>query len=116
MSTLDTAAIDEAIAAAGVGVGKATEPKAAAKPAKAPAKDTGEKMHVIRISTDQTNPFPVQVAVQGVLFLIERGKDVTVPERVVEVLRNAVELRYNRAEDGTLVPYEHPSYNFSIIG
>ena len=112
MSTLDTAAIDEAIAAAGVG-----KAQTGAKATKAPAKEPNEKMYKIRISTDQTNPFPVQVAVQGVLFLIDRGKDVEVPERVVEVLRNAVELRYVRDEKtGELTPYEHPSYNFSIIG
>ncbi len=38
---------------------------------------------------------PVEVAVEGVNFMIERDKDVMVPHRVYEALKNAVEDRYD---------------------
>lgn len=84
-------------------------------PRKARATQT-EKVYKIRINTDPNDERPVQVAVQGVQFLIARGEEVEVPERVVEVLRNAVELRYRRNKDGEMEPYEHPAYSFQIIG
>ena len=83
---------------------------------KAKAKADGEKTYKIKINTDPNDPRPVQVAVQGVQYVVERGVEVEVPERIVEVLRNAVEIRYRREKDNTLVPYEHPSYSFSILG
>lgn len=79
------------------------------------AKADGEKMYTIKIAADRDNDLPVQVAVQGVQYLVERNVEVEVPERIVEVLRNAVEIRYKRNKDNEMIPYEHPSYNFNII-
>lgn len=88
----------------------------AAEKAPRKAKAPAEKMYRIQINTDPNDERPVQVAVQGVQFLIKRGEPVEVPERVVEVLRNAVEIRYRRnLKDNTMEPYEHPSYSYQIL-
>jgi len=97
-------------------IDNATVLDAPEKPAQRKPKAQAEKTYKIKINEDPLDPRPVQVAVQGVQYVVARGTEVEVPERVVEVLRNAVEIRYRREKDGTMTPYEHASYSFSIVG
>ena len=53
--------------------------------------DTGEKHYYITIATDSKDKQPVQVGVNGRMWVIQRGAKVKVPARVVEALENAVQ-------------------------
>lgn len=57
---------------------------------------------------------PVVTRVNGVNFLIPRGKPVWVPERYVEALQNAVRDVYEPTQNGLGEPRKVHSYPFSI--
>ena len=59
---------------------------------------------------------PVFVGVQGIGYTIPRAVKVTVPESVVEVLRNAVQDIVSQDEDGVIHHDYVPAYAFQIIG
>ncbi|MCV0395476.1 MAG: hypothetical protein K5872_22270 [Rhizobiaceae bacterium] len=60
---------------------------------------------------------PVPVGVNGKVYLIKRGVEVTVPEEVVEVLRNANKIQYDKGPNGEPInPTPVPTHNFSILG
>ncbi len=56
---------------------------------------------------------PVFVGVQGVGFLIPRGRDITVSPSIVEVLKNAITDNVTQDEDGEMVHNDAPTYPFS---
>lgn len=63
----------------------------------------------------------VFVAVNGVGYLIKRGKNVSVPAPVVEVLQHAIETIYDQVHDNQgrvidLRKREALSYPFSVLG
>lgn len=56
----------------------------------------------------------VPVSVNGKTWLIRRGENVSVPDYVVEVLRNAVKDVFHTDNEGQLVHRQVPSYPFSV--
>ena len=58
----------------------------------------------------------VYAGVNGVAYIIQREKVVSVPEPVYQVLMQATEMRYEQAEDGSLVPRTVQSYPVSLVG
>ncbi|MCG7598404.1 hypothetical protein MHM84_01230 [Halomonas sp. McH1-25] len=66
-------------------------PAPTATEAHAPGEEPKAKRFKIIVATHDQDKQPVQVGVNGRTYVIERGKEVTVPESVVEVLRNAVQ-------------------------
>lgn len=57
---------------------------------------------------------PVFVGHNFVGYLIKRGEEVVVPAELVEILKDAVEVRYEQ-KDGQMVVREVPSYAFSVM-
>lgn len=58
----------------------------------------------------------VPVGVNGKVYLIKRGIEVSVPEEVVAVLRNANKIQFDRGPNGEPInPTEVPTYPFSIL-
>lgn len=86
------ARIDEAL-----GNPPTTPPKdeGAGKQPTAKAKKAEPKKRKIIVATHDQDKQPVQVGVNGRMYVIERGKEVVVPASVVEVLRNAVQDVYD---------------------
>lgn len=81
----------------------------------------GRKRYVIRIPVQETpgsseGKLPVPVGVNGKVYLIKRNEDVTVPEEVLVVLKNANKLRYDKGPNGEPInPTEVPTHPFSIV-
>ena len=60
---------------------------------------------------------PVEVAVNGVLMLIPRGKDVEVPWKYLHVLQNAKASQAEVDDDGQITGWrEAPLYPVSVLG
>lgn len=57
---------------------------------------------------------PVKVQVNGYMWLIKRGVEVTVPERVVTVLRNAVTTVFEKDDDGKDTSRDVRRFNFQV--
>lgn len=70
------------------------------------------KVYVINVAKKDGEKQPVQVGINGRLYLIRRGEDVKVPEPVVEVLRNAKKVVY---DPETMEPTEVLSYPFNVV-
>ncbi|QJQ93916.1 MULTISPECIES: hypothetical protein [Halomonadaceae] len=86
------------------------------KPDQEPAKPAAKakaKQYKIIVSTHDQDKQPVQVGVNGRMYVIERGKEVTVPAAVVEVLRNAVQDIY---DPKTMKKSHVSSYPFQVKG
>lgn len=79
------------------------------KPAKAPKPP---KMYKVRIAADDSpeGRSDVFIGLNFHSYLIQRDKEVTVPEGVVEILRNTV--IDTKGENGS--PIRIPRYNFSV--
>lgn len=75
----------------------------------APAK---EKRFEIIIQTDGKDKQPVPVGVNGKMWAIQRGKNVVVPQSVIEVLRNAVRYEYDPKD---MSRTEVLAYPFQIV-
>ena len=74
---------------------------------------------IIPATKDAGGTRDVQVGVNGVAFLIQRGKRVEVPYRVYEALDHAVETAYELVQERPtdkpdLVPHDAHSYSFSV--
>jgi hypothetical protein len=81
--------------------------------ATAPGESKQAKRYKIIVATHDQDKQPVQVGVNGRSYVIERGKEVTVPASVVEVLRNAVQHQFDPT------PMEETkvmAYPFQVIG
>ncbi len=76
----------------------------------APAVD--ERVTII-IAKDKTDKLPVQVFVNGMSYVIERGEKVTVPKSVLEVLDNSLTVNFD--EDGS-GEYESTRFPYRIVG
>lgn len=81
----------------------------------------GRKRIIIHKGEGPLGDKDVFVGVNGVGYLIQRNKEVDVPDGVVDVLRNAVETRYETMRDPAsgaeiMKPYEQLAYPFSVIG
>ena len=76
-------------------------------------------MKVIRIENQEAmygGKRDVPVGVNGKVYLIKRGEDVRVPVEVVEVLKNAKRVVYDRDENGAPInPTFVPTHPFSIV-
>lgn len=59
----------------------------------------------------------VPVGVNGKVYLIKRGEDVEVPAEVIEVLKNAKRVVFDKDENGQPInPTYVPTHPFSIVG
>jgi hypothetical protein len=79
-----------------------------------------QKKIKIMIPSTETQHEPVPVQINGYAFLIERDKEVLVPESVVEVLRNAQFTTYKqiKREDGEgnqMIPLTSLRFAFQIL-
>lgn len=81
--------------------------------AAAPGESKKSKRFDITVHTDKDDKQPVQVGVNGRTYVITRGKKVTVPESVIEVLNNAVQVQY---DPETMEQHEIQSYPFTNHG
>lgn len=77
-----------------------------------------EKRVKIRISRDPQSRGndDVYVSINGVAYIIQREKVADVPEPVYQVLMQATEIRYEQADDGSLLPRTVQSYPVSLVG
>ena len=73
---------------------------------------TKEKRFEIIIQTDGKDKQPVPVGVNGKMWAIQRGKNVIVPESVVEVLKNANRYEYDPKD---MSRTEVLAYPFQIV-
>lgn len=83
--------------------------EAPAAPVESKASD---KVRII-IEESETDELPVPVGLNGVIYAIQRGKEVSVPQGVVDILNHAVMKKYNPKT------MEHRSvlrYPFRIVG
>ena len=76
------------------------------------AESTKEKRFEIIIQTDGKDKQPVPVGVNGKMWAIQRGKNVIVPESVVEVLKNANRYEYDPKD---MSRTEVLAYPFQIV-
>ena len=93
-----------------------TERKPRAKAA--PSSDPDRKVR-IHIATGEgaIGARHVEVAVNGVLMLIPRGKDVEIPWKYLHVLQNAKASQAEVDDDGQIVGWrEAPLYPVSVLG
>jgi len=79
----------------------------------APGESAKAKRFKIIVATHDQDKQPVQVGVNGRNYVIERGKEVTVPESVVEVLRNAIQHQY---DPKTMQETKVTAYPFQVMG
>lgn len=79
----------------------------------APGEAKKAKRFRIIVATHDQDKQPVQVGVNGRNYVIERGKEVTVPASVVEVLRNAVQHQY---DPKTMEETRVMAYPFQVMG
>ncbi|TDX29102.1 hypothetical protein DFO67_108146 [Modicisalibacter xianhensis] len=79
----------------------------------APGEGEKSKRYRIIVATHDQDKQPVQVGVNGRPYVIQRGKEVIVPESVVEVLRNAVQHVYDPV---TMEENQVMAYPFQILG
>lgn len=92
-----------------------------AKPAEATSK-VKRKRIMIHKTGDKTGADDVILGVNGRMYQIKRGMEVDVPASVVEVLKNAVEDRFEYHADprlpggGEMVKRQALAYPFSVIG
>ncbi|MGQ7248288.1 hypothetical protein ACUN9Y_13255 [Halomonas sp. V046] len=79
----------------------------------APAAPSQSKRFEITVHTHERDKQPVQVGVNGRMYVIERGKKVVVPEAVVRVLETAVRVTH---DPESMEPREVHSYPFTSHG
>jgi hypothetical protein len=83
------------------------------------AKDPKVRIIIPRVGTDSPDAQTVFVAVNGRAMLLPRGKEIEVPARFVEALRNAVNLEYHMVRlpnnDIEIVKQEVPAIPFSQV-
>jgi hypothetical protein len=58
---------------------------------------------------------PIPVFVNGRKVLIQRGREVDVPDKFVHALRNAEEVKYGTTDNGEEVKNIGPSYPFQVL-
>lgn len=75
--------------------------------------DTGEKHYYITIATDSKDKQPVQVGVNGRMWVIQRGAKVKVPASVVGVLETAVQ---TPMDTQTMEKMNIQAYPFQVHG
>jgi len=74
------------------------------------------KTIIVHKSSEQGAEEQITVSVNGKVYLIKRGEEVSVPESVVEVLNNAVKETYEfQGEDKPLKKIEAHTYPFSVV-
>ena len=92
---------------------------------------TPEAIHVVQTSDDQMSGKRVNVmmhasqgdggsdavfvAVNGFAYQIPRGKPVSIPEEVLDVLKNAVQTNYNTGALGSSIAQEIPRFAFNTL-
>lgn len=92
------------------------------KEAKVVPEADGRIAIVIHKTGEQGGDRAVPVGVNGRMYLIKRGEEVRVPAAVVEVLKNAVETKYEWRPDptkpngGEMVARDAQAYPFSVLG
>lgn len=79
----------------------------------APGESKQAKRYRIIIATNDQDSQPVQVGVNGRMYVIERGKEVNVPASVVENLNNAVQHVY---DPKTMKESRVMAYPFQVLG
>ncbi|MCD6006907.1 hypothetical protein [Halomonas sp. IOP_31] len=79
----------------------------------APGETNRAKRYRIIIATNDQDKQPVQVGVNGRMYVIKRGEEVTVPESVVENLSNAVQHIY---DPKTMKESKVLAYPFQVMG
>lgn len=78
------------------------------------------KIHIMKTDKDGGDR-DVPVGVNGKIYLIQRGVDVEVPVEVVEVLKNAIETRWEQRKDpdnplrSQMIRRDTHAYPFSIV-
>ncbi|MGS2743605.1 hypothetical protein ACU6TU_08410 [Halomonas sp. LS-001] len=77
----------------------------------APPADTKRKRFEITIHQDSNDKQPVQVGVNGRMYVMKRGVKVTVPDTVVHVLENATRFEY---DPRTMQRSEITAYPFTV--
>ena len=58
----------------------------------------------------------IKIMVNGVMFQINREKEVTVPARVKEVLDNAIQTKFEPDENGDLQPRDVRRFAYTVLG
>lgn len=92
---------------------------------------TTEDIHVVQTSDDQMSGKRVKVmlhasqgdggsdavfaAVNGFAYQIPRGKPVSMPEELLDVLKNAVQTNYNTGALGSSIAQEIPRFAFNTL-
>lgn len=88
-------------------------PEATEKPAKKP-KHTMYKL-TIHSGSEKGDQGDVFLGHNGVSFLIQRDKEVTVDERVIDCLKGAVIHTTAKGEDGVLREVKIPTYSYNVM-
>lgn len=97
------------------------EPQTGQPPRPATAEQQPPKAEMVRIlihvTEDAGGDEPVPVSVNGRAMLIPRGKEVDIKPEYYEVLKNAVQHRYEALPDGGMnpVPRKVPLYPFQRV-
>lgn len=101
------AKIDEAL-------GAPAEPAASGSSLpRAPGESKKAKRFKLIIATNDQDKQPVQVGVNGRMYVIKRGEEVIVPESVINVLRDAVQHIY---DPKTMKESKVHAYPFQVLG
>lgn len=110
VTTLDT---PSASAAAEV---KSVKRTVATKSAGHDAQLSGKTLELNVYASDQEHGSnAVEIGLNGVMYLVPRGEYFTVPEELVEVLRNAIVTVTSPAKNGGgVVTRDVPRYNFQV--
>lgn len=94
-------------------LGSPTPDEAKSSGQAAPGESKKAKRYRLIVATNEQDKQPVQIGVNGRNYVIERGKEVVVPESVVEVLRNAVQHQY---DPHTMEEIKVMAYPFQVLG
>lgn len=92
-------------------------PPLAEKHIEVTAKDDKEVTLILQIVDEPGGEQPVPLGVNGRVMLVPRGKEVTIPHRYFEVLKNAIKHVYDPMPDGGMnpIPRKVSSYPFQRI-
>jgi hypothetical protein len=97
----------------------AAAPAAAAKPAEVLIQHTAElsgKRKILTIHAEQGEggAHAVFLGLNGVGYQVPRAKPFNVPSELVENLKNASQIHYERNDAGAMVPRESPRFAYTV--
>lgn len=105
MSDSEVSTIDDVPAVA--------QPKPSKK-AKQVEQTEDRKMLTIHATDGDGGSDNVFASVNGYAYYIKRGQPVSVPDEVIEVLKNATVTKYRQGKDGQTEAYEVPRHTFTV--